>query len=89
MVDIVESPTDSPDPKQYIKRVRQRDLELNSRGVQFVPPFELLAKDGRKRKIAQMGTPIFRSEKKHKQRGASIYAFNLHPMRRMHVILYA
>ena len=30
IIDVVETLTDSNDPKQYIKRMRQRDAELNS-----------------------------------------------------------
>ncbi len=30
IVDVVEALTESNDPKQYIKRIRQRDPELNS-----------------------------------------------------------
>ncbi|MCK5592365.1 MAG: Bro-N domain-containing protein [Candidatus Pacebacteria bacterium] len=51
VVDIVEALTDSPDPKQYIKRVRQRDPELNSYWGTICTPLELLAKDGKKRKV--------------------------------------
>ncbi|MBU1366681.1 MAG: hypothetical protein KKE55_05965 [Candidatus Omnitrophica bacterium] len=51
VVDIVEALTDSPDPKQYIKRVRQRDPELNSYWGTICTPLELLAKDGKKREV--------------------------------------
>lgn len=36
--DIVEVLTESKDPKQYINRMRQRDLELEKGWVQFVHP---------------------------------------------------
>jgi len=40
--DVIESLTDSVDPAQYFKRLKQRDVELaklvNKGGVQFVPP---------------------------------------------------
>ncbi len=43
--DIVEALTDSLDPVQYFKRLKQRDKELakltNKGGVQFVPPLML------------------------------------------------
>ena len=35
--DVVFVLTESKDPKQYIKRMRQRDLELGKGWVQFVP----------------------------------------------------
>ncbi len=43
--DIIEALTDSINPAQYFKRLRQRDIELNKLiekgGVQFVPPLRL------------------------------------------------
>ncbi len=43
--DIVEALTDSRDPSQYFKRIKQRDEELTKLtvqgGVQFVPPLML------------------------------------------------
>ena len=43
--DIIEALTDSSDPSQYFKRMKQRDLELakliNQGEVQFVPPLML------------------------------------------------
>lgn len=44
IVDVVTALTDSVDPKQYLKRIRQRDPQLNEifKGrVQFVPPLAL------------------------------------------------
>ncbi len=35
--DVVAALTDSNDPKQYVKRMKQRDLELSKGWVQFVP----------------------------------------------------
>ncbi|MDP2891355.1 MAG: hypothetical protein Q8P34_20615 [Bacteroidota bacterium] len=35
--DVVSVLTDSNDPKQYVKRMRQRDKELAKGWVQFVP----------------------------------------------------
>ena len=47
VADIVQVLTDSEDVKQYVKRMRARDPELNSMtpnsiptGVQFVPPLK-------------------------------------------------
>jgi len=43
--DVIESLTDSSDPAQYFKRLKQRDTELaeltDKGGVQFVPPLML------------------------------------------------
>ncbi len=43
--DIIFALTDSNDPAQYFKRIKQRDIELNKciekGGVQFVPPLRL------------------------------------------------
>lgn len=61
IADIVEALTDSPDPKQYIKKVRQRDPELNSNWGTICTPLELIAEDGKKRKINCANTEgIFR-----------------------------
>jgi hypothetical protein len=50
VADVVEALTDSSDPRQYIKRVRQRDSELNSYWGTICTPLELVAPDGKKRK---------------------------------------
>ncbi|OJI07658.1 hypothetical protein BK004_01080 [bacterium CG10_46_32] len=54
--DVIESLTDSSDPAQYFKRLKQRDKELakltDQGGVQFVPPLMLEVKtDGGKQKM--------------------------------------
>ena len=41
VLDVVAVLTDSNDPKQYIKRMRQRDEELSKGWVQFVPLLEV------------------------------------------------
>ncbi len=44
ITDVVSVLTDSLDPSQYLKRMRQRDSQLNELfkgGVQFVPPLAL------------------------------------------------
>lgn len=45
--DIIESLTDSSDPAQYFKKLKQRDKELDNLtrqgGVQIVPPLMLVA----------------------------------------------
>ena len=50
VVDIVQLLTESPDPKQYIKKMRARDSPLNENWGTFCTPLELTAPDGKKRK---------------------------------------
>jgi hypothetical protein len=45
--DVVEALTDSADPKQYIKKMRQRDSELNFYWGTICTPLEILAPDGK------------------------------------------
>ncbi|HHT9116416.1 MAG TPA: BRO-N domain-containing protein [Candidatus Wunengus californicus] len=45
ITDVVEALTDSADPKQYIKKIRQRDSELNSYWGTVCTPLEILAPD--------------------------------------------
>ncbi len=49
--DVVEALTDSNDVKQYIKRMRSRDPELSSNWGTICTPLEMIAADGRKRKV--------------------------------------
>lgn len=59
--DIVEALTDSADVKQYIKKMRQRDPELNSYWSTICTPLEMTAKDGKTRKITSANTEgVFR-----------------------------
>ncbi len=51
VADVVEVLTDSSDPKQYIKRVRQRDSELDSYWGTICTPLALVAKDGKSRRV--------------------------------------
>jgi hypothetical protein len=51
VADVVEALADSNDPRQYIKKMRQRDAELNSNWGTICTPLELLAPDGKIRKI--------------------------------------
>ncbi len=61
IVDIVEVLTDSVDSKQYLKKMRQRDPELNSYWGTVCTPLPLLAPDGKTRKINCANTEgIFR-----------------------------
>lgn len=59
--DVVEALTDSADPKQYIKKMRQRDSELNSYWGTICTPLELIAHDGKVRETNCANTEgIFR-----------------------------
>lgn len=59
--DIVEALTDSADPKQYIKKMRQRDPELNSYWGTVCTPLEIMAPDGKMRETNCANTEgIFR-----------------------------
>lgn len=49
--DVVEALTDSNDPKQYIKRMRSRDEELNLNWGTICTPLEMIALDGKLRKV--------------------------------------
>lgn len=59
--DIVEALSDSTDVKQYIKKIRQRDPELNSYWGTISTPLEMVAKDNKKREVVCANTEgIFR-----------------------------
>ena len=61
VADIVEALTDSSDSRQYIKRMRQRDSELNSYWGTICTPLALKAADGKMRKTNCANTEgIFR-----------------------------
>jgi len=49
--DVVAVLTDSADVKQYIKKMRSRDSELNSKWGTICTPVEMIAADGKKRHI--------------------------------------
>ena len=51
VADVVEALTDSTDVKQYIKRMRHRDHELNANWGTICTPLEMATADGRRRKI--------------------------------------
>ena len=48
IIDAVEALTDSTDPKQYIKRRRQRDPELNSVWGTICTPHQFISSDGKR-----------------------------------------
>ena len=54
--DIVIALTDSRDPKQYVKKMRQRDEPLNSNWGTICTPLEMTALDGKKRKVNCVNT---------------------------------
>ena len=56
IVDVVAALTDSVDPKQYIKRVRSRDNELNSKWSTICTPVKMLAPDGKMRNTQASNT---------------------------------
>jgi len=61
--DVVEALMDSADPKQYIKKLRQRDPELNSYWGTICTPLVILAPDGKMRRANCANTEgIFRLE---------------------------
>jgi len=49
--DVVEILTDTVDAKDYIKKMKKRDPELNFNWGTICPPVEMIAADGKKRKI--------------------------------------
>lgn len=49
--DVVEALTDSNDPKQYIKKMRSRDEALNINWGTICTPVEMIALDGKRRKV--------------------------------------
>jgi DNA-damage-inducible protein D len=50
VADVIEVLTDSVDSRQYIKRMRQRDPELDSYWGTICTPLEMVAPDGKRRK---------------------------------------
>lgn len=49
--DVVQLLTDTVDVKDYIKKMKKRDAELNSNWGTICPLLEMIAADGRKRKV--------------------------------------
>jgi prophage antirepressor-like protein len=56
VIDVVAALTDSVDPKQYIKKMRQRDPQLESKWGTICTPLEILAPDGKIRKTNCVNT---------------------------------
>ena len=51
IVDVVGALTDSSDPKQYVKRMRSRDAELNANWGTICTPVRMMAADGKNREV--------------------------------------
>ena len=51
VVDIVQVLTDSVNPRDYIKKMLRRDPELKSKWGTICPPVEMVALDGKRRKV--------------------------------------
>ena len=61
VADVIEALTDTVDVKDYIKKMRKRDKELNAYWGTNCPPLEMIAKDGKRRKVSSANTEgIFR-----------------------------
>ena len=58
--DVVAALTDSSDPKQYVKRMKQRDAELAKGWVQFVPTLAVQTPGGRQRMNCANAKGLFR-----------------------------
>ena len=56
IIDVIYALTDSKDPKQYIKKIRIRDIELQNNWGTICTPLEMIALDGKKRKIQMSDT---------------------------------
>lgn len=54
--DVVYALTDSKDPKQYIKKLKTRDNELQNNWGTICTPLEMIAKDSKMRKIQMSDT---------------------------------
>jgi prophage antirepressor-like protein len=54
--DVVAILTDSADVKQYVKKMRSRDPELSSKWGTICTPVEMIAADGKKRRITAANT---------------------------------
>jgi DNA-damage-inducible protein D len=54
--DVVEVLTDTVDAKDYLKKMKKRDAQLNSNWGTICPLVEMLAADGKKRKIQAANT---------------------------------
>ena len=53
--DVVEVLADTPNPKDYIKKMKRRDEELAANWGTICPLVEMIGADGRRRKIQAAG----------------------------------
>jgi len=51
VADVIEALTDTVNPKDYIKKMRKRDPELNFNWGTICPPLEMIAANSKKRKV--------------------------------------
>lgn len=58
--DVIRALTDSKDAKQYIKKMRERDPELEKGWVQFVPTLDIATKGGKQKMACSNTEGIFR-----------------------------
>ncbi len=56
ILDVVSALIDSKDPKQYIKKIKLRDIEINNNWGTICTLLETIALDGKKRKIQMSDT---------------------------------
>ena len=56
IVDVVGALTDSSDPRQYVKRMRSRDAELNANWGTICTPVRMTAADGKNREVLAANT---------------------------------
>ena len=54
--DVVQLLTDTSDVKDYIKKIKKRDSQLNSNWGTICPLVEMVAADGKKRKVQAANT---------------------------------
>lgn len=56
IIDVIDVLTDSSDPKQYVKKLRSRDPELSANWGTICTPIQMIAVDGKMRKIQATNT---------------------------------
>lgn len=56
IIDVINVLTDSSDPKQYVKKLRSRDPELSANWGTICTPIQMIAADGKMRKIQATNT---------------------------------
>ena len=56
IIDVVYVLTDSLDPKQYLKKIKSRDIEIQNNWGTICTLLEMVALDGKKRKIQMSDT---------------------------------